>query len=280
MRNKLGGIAAAVIAGCGMFTAAPAQAAPGGNVVYAGDSFTANPDFWRVLANGVSPDVARQGTPTTEGCLQTPDNAPRLLAQKTGLAVADWSCAGQTSRSMLGRLDRSVQTGDLNPNTRAVVLAVGINNYGPAGVAEGTNILDPGAVKNGMIGDMKAAAEKIRGVAPNAKILVQGQLSVSDPASAMYCSVNVVPNLPGGFPIPLLRDIENFSRDAQRTAAREIGARFVEIKDPSAGHSSCAPDQERWVAGVVDTTTPDYHMMFHPSRAGSEFVAGEVAKSV
>ncbi|WP_165841655.1 GDSL-type esterase/lipase family protein [Corynebacterium heidelbergense] len=280
MRKKLFAGILAVFACAGAATAAPAQAAPAGNVVYAGDSFTSNPEYWRVVANRVNPEFARQGTPTTDGCLQTPDNAPRLLAGKTGLPVADWSCPGQTSRSMLGRLDRAIQTGDLHRKTRSVILAVGINNYGPAGVSEGTNILDPGAVQAAMVADMKAAAEKIRRVAPGAKIIVQGQLSVSDPVTAMYCSVNVVPNLPAGFPIPLLRDVENFSHDAQRAAAREIGAPFVEIKDPSAGHSSCAPDQERWVAGVIDTTTPNYHMMFHPSRAGSDFVASEVAKFI
>lgn len=32
-----------------------------------------------------------------------------------------------------------------------------------------------------------------------------------------------------------------------------------------------------WVAGLIDTTTDSYNMAFHPSRAGSQFVAEQVA---
>ncbi|WP_181645883.1 GDSL-type esterase/lipase family protein [Corynebacterium heidelbergense] len=260
-------------------TNAPVQAAPQGNVVYFGDSFTANPDQARNFSRGFNP-AAMDGYPSREGCLQAPDNAPRLLAEKTKLAVDDWSCTAQTSRSALTRVDSAIRTGDIHPGTRSVVLALGMNNFGPFAVNDGVNVADPGAVRAAYIADMHEAANRIRSVAPNAQLVIQGQLSVSDPVSAMYCSVNVVPNMPAGFPIPILRDAENWNRQNQIDASREIGARYVEVKDPSADHNSCAADQERWVAGVIDTTTPDYHMMFHPSHAGSDFVATQVAKAV
>lgn len=45
----------------------------------------------------------------------------------------------------------------------------------------------------------------------------------------------------------------------------------------SAGQNTCGRDGDRWVAGLIDTTTPVYNMALHPSRAGSAFVAQQVA---
>ncbi|MEL4212218.1 GDSL-type esterase/lipase family protein [Corynebacterium bovis] len=253
-----------------------ADAEPEGNVVYLGDSFTANPDQTRNLTRDINPLVF-DGYPSREGCLQSPHNAPRQLADLTGVPVADWSCTAQTSRGSLHRIDRAIAAGDIHPGTRAVVLAAGMNNYGPYGALDGVDILDPRAVRDAYLADMHAAADRVRAVAPGARIIVPGQLTVADPVTAVYCAVNVVPDRPVGFPLPLLRDVENWNRANQVDAAREIGATYVEVCDGSADHHSCAPDAERWVAGVVDTTTPDYHMMFHPSRAGSAFVARRIA---
>nr|WP_260432465.1 GDSL-type esterase/lipase family protein [Corynebacterium bovis] len=253
-----------------------ADAEPEGNVVYLGDSFTANPDQTRNLTRDINPLVF-DGYPSREGCLQSPDNAPRQLADLIGVPVADWSCTAQTSRGSLHRIDRAIAAGDIHPGTRAVVLAAGMNNYGPYGALDGVDILDPRAVRDAYLADMHAAADRVRAVAPGARIIVPGQLTVADPVTAVYCAVNVVPDRPVGFPLPLLRDVENWNRANQVDAAREIGATYVEVRDGSADHHSCAPDAGRWVAGVVDTTTPDYHMMFHPSRAGSAFVARRIA---
>ena len=75
----------------------------------------------------------------------------------------------------------------------------------------------------------------------------------------------------------MLRDVENWNRDNQRSAAAEMGADFVEIMDGARGHGTCAPHQARYVAGIIDTTTPDYNMAVHPSNAGSHYVANTVA---
>jgi hypothetical protein len=77
-----------------------------------------------------------------------------------------------------------------------------------------------------------------------------------------------------------LRDVENWNRENQKEAARQVGGEYVEIIDGARGHDTCAPDTARYVAGVVDTTTPNYNMIFHPSDAGSEFVARTLATRV
>lgn len=258
-------------------TVAPAAAAaPSGNIVYTGDSYSANPDQFRNYTRAVNPS-AFDNYPSQEGCLQAPNNSPRKLAAR-GYSVADWSCTAQTSRTALGRIDRAIATGDLHPGTRAVVLAVGMNNYGPYGILDGVNIIDPATVRSSYINDIHAAAAKIRSVAPQAKIIIPGQLTVADPTTTLYCALNVVPNIPAGVPVPVLRDVEIWNRQNQIDAASEIGATYVEIKNGSAHHNSCAPDNERWVAGIIDTTTPNYNMAFHPADAGSQYVADRIAE--
>jgi hypothetical protein len=253
-------------------------AAPRGNIVTFGDSFTANPDQVKNTLRMI-PGITN-GYPQTGGCLQAPNNWPRKVGEKTGLPVNDWSCAGNTSRSMLGRIDSAIHSGDVNSETRSVVFAVGMNNYGGFGVLDGVNIFDPGAVRDAYLSDMRAAAAKIRSSAPYAKIVISGALPTVDRDTTFFCAVNVIPNMPGGAPVPLLRDVENWNRENQKEAARQVGGEYVEIIDGARGHDTCAPDTARYVAGVVDTTTPNYNMIFHPSDAGSEFVARTLATRV
>ncbi|MGO1949289.1 MAG: GDSL-type esterase/lipase family protein [Mycobacteriaceae bacterium] len=252
-----------------------AAAGAPGNIVTFGDSYTSNPDQVLNTFRGVLEIVGDY--PQQAGCLQAPNNWPRKVGAKTGAPLSDWSCTGNTSRTMLGRIDHAVAIGDLHGGTRSVVLAVGLNNYGPFGVADGVNTVDPGAVRGGFLADLHAAADKIRAVAPGAQIVVPGTLTIADPGNSMFCPLNVVPDLPAGIPVPLLRDVENWNRQNQIDAAAEIGATYVEVKNGSAGNGTCAPDQQRFVSGVIDTTTPDYNMIVHPSDAGSEFMADRVA---
>ncbi|WP_342004632.1 hypothetical protein [Corynebacterium bovis] len=92
-----------------------------------------------------------------------------------------------------------------------------------------------------------------------------------------YCAVNIAPDRPGGVAIPWLGQVENYVQANQREAADAIGGEFIDIKADSIGHDSCAPDAQRYVAGVIDTTTPHYNLIGHPSLLGSQFIADEVA---
>jgi hypothetical protein len=154
-----------------------------------------------------------------------------------------------------------------------VAVAVGMNNYGPWGYFhDGNNFLDPGVVRSTYIRDMHTIANKIRNYAPNANIVMPGMLQIS--GNSMVCPLNVIPEFPLGLPVPVLGDVERWLQATQRDAAREIGATFVDVRAASAGHDTCStPDAERYVAGVVDTTTPNYNFLFHPSDKGSQLIA-------
>lgn len=269
-------IAASIIAVTGIITAPSAMAANNGNIVTLGDSFSANPDQ---IVNTIKGPLAA-GYPQNEGCLQSGDNWPRRLGAKTGRSVADWSCTAQTSGSMLGRLDRAIAHNDVR-NDSTVIMAIGMNDFGPFGFTDnGTfGLLNPAQTSSKYKSNIRSAVNKIRSVAPGAHIVLSGVLPTVDRNTMSFCAVNVIPNMPLGAPIPLIRDVENWNRDNQRAAAAENGVSYVEMIDTSDGHSTCANDDQRYVAGIIDTTS-DYHMMFHPTAQGSEHMASVLAANV
>ncbi|PKF68198.1 esterase [Corynebacterium mastitidis] len=284
-RWLLGAVAGATVAvpALAASVAPTAQAAPAGNIVTLGDSFTANPSALYKNFGGVVPGLVPADYPNQEGCLQAPDNWPRLLGAQVGTPVADWSCTAQTSRTMLGRLDRAIATGDLHPGTRAVVMAIGMNNFGPFGVKDGTNPLDGPSHRQAFLDDMRAAAERIRSVAPGAKIVLSGMPSVSTGPS--FCAVNIHPDNPGllpeGLHIPLLGQVEDENSARQAQAAADNGMAFVNLRDATRENGTCAPkDSERMVAGIVDITSPQWNIVFHPTIVGSRFMAEQIAPHV
>lgn len=269
-------------------TITPATAQPAGNVVVFGDSFTSNPDQYRNSALNVtgssqlssgSSERLVTSYPSQAWCLQGPDNWPRQLQARTGLNVVDWSCTGHKSANLLGHIDHAVRAGDLNANTRAVTLAVGFNDHWRPLIDSPGTPYNATAVRDDYFRNMHEAVAKVRAAAPRAKILIPGMLSVTDGAGRV-CLINVAPNAPLGVPAPRVRQWEQRTQNYQRAFAAQVGATFIDIRALSTDHSTCARDADRWVAGLIDTTTAGYNMALHPSRAGSAFVADQVARAL
>lgn len=263
-------------------TIVPAAQADTRNIVALGDSFSSNPDQVRNTLRAIPGPIGdwADDYPQTAGCLQAPNNFPAKLSQATDRPVDDYSCTATTSGSMMNRINQAIDAGAVR-NDSTVVLAVGMNDYGLFGAFDnGTNILDPGNVAAAYRDNMQRAADRIRSVAPEARIVVPGALPTVDRKNTTFCALNVVPDFPMGVPVPILRDVENWNRDNQRAAAADIDATYVEVMDGARGHDTCAADNDRYVAGIVDTTTPNYNMMFHPSENGSQYLADTVAPHV
>lgn len=278
--HKVAAVTAALALAVSSF-ATPAQSQPGaaGNVVTFGDSFVANPDQFKNFTRKIPISSVQHYAwdyPSKAGCLQAPNNWPRLLAQKTGRRVSDWSCSGGTSASLLNRIDRAIQSGDLNRGTTTVLISTGINDFAPLGALTGAPT-DFRRIQDGYVHNLRIAAGKIRRVAPHARIIMPGMLSITEPYGMQrLCLVNVIPDFPGGIPLGHLQAMELGARDAQRRASHAIGATFIDIKHESRHNHTCAPDDRRWVAGLIDTTTENYNMAYHPSYAGSQYVANRV----
>lgn len=260
---------------------ASAQPVSYGNIVVFGDSFVANPNMYRNRLRKI--DFFTDGYPIQDMCLQAPDNWPRQLAAMTNKEVIDWSCSAQTSKTMLYRIDAAIAKGHINKNTSNVIMSVGMNDYAPFNIMTqlGLKAIDTQKVFNDYIYNLDRAKEKIKSAAPNAKIIIAGTLSVSENYGAKgVCVLNIIPDLPLGVILPQMQNIEKWNQDNQRIASHRIGATFVDLKETSKYHNTCAKDSERWVAGIVDTTTPRYNMILHPSYNGSRHIAQEVSKVI
>lgn len=282
--TRVAALTAAAIVTVTSATAYPASAQPGGNVVVFGDSFASNPDQYRDTAlkffnrwgSSTSSTRIYESARSQAGCLQGPNNWPSQLDARTHSAIEDWSCTGHRSKDLPGHVDHAIRAGALNGHTRAVTFAVGINDqWRPFIDGESS---DPQHIHARYLQNIQDAAAKVRAVAPEATIIIPGLLSIT--GGGQLCGLNVVPNAPLGVPAPRVAEWEQQAQNDQRAAARLIGATFIDIRALSAGHSTCAKDADRWVAGIIDTTTPGYNMALHPSSAGSAFVADQVAQAL
>lgn len=254
-------------------TAVPTASAATGPVVVFGDSYVASPDQFLNFAKDregstqlVPADYPRGGT----GCLQSPDNWPRRLAANTGREVTDLSCNGETSRSVLERIDAAVNDRHLHPGVSAVLLAVGGNDYSNYGYREGARSSDRDAMQDRFSDHLGQAVDAIRSAAPDARVIVTGLPQITD--GRTLCLLHTIPGTPLGVPFPG-QQLETAIRDMQRAGAQRHGLDFVDNYALTAGHHTCAPDHERYVAGLVDFTSPPFEMALHPTDLGAEALA-------
>ncbi|MDR7329230.1 GDSL-type esterase/lipase family protein [Corynebacterium guangdongense] len=275
-------------------TPAPARAGQAGNVVTFGDSYTASPDqlfnHYRNSSTGSAgtvssgssgssnPLAAPDGYPSRLGCLQAPTNWPRQLAAQTGLPVDDWSCTAETSQSVLSRIDAAIGHGDIHASTRAVILMIGGNDFGPFGMREGADVFNYDAMVARYSDNMRAAAARIRSVAPTAQLVIAGYPQITD--GQALCFFNVIPTVPLGVPVPG-HAAENALAGMQAAGAAAAGVRFVDNRALTSGHSTCSRnDSRRYVAGIVDTTSPAYPMSLHPTDLGHQALARNNAAAI
>lgn len=272
LHRKIAASVAALTTAVGLATAPTAMAAPAGNIVTIGDSYGANPDQTSYFLGKQFPQLIQPGTPFTGDCQQSHNNWPRKLGQETGAPISDWSCNALTTRTMLGRIDGAIRAGDLHAGTRSVVISVGMNDYGPPGRRAGYNITDHNAIRDAHLRDIRTAADKIRAVNPNIRIVIAGFPTVAN-AQGGVCVLNVIQNVPMGLPLGIVRDVENRHRQNQMDAARANGLNFVDIRAMTTGHDTCAPDAQRYVSGIIDTTAPHWNMWLHPTDLGNTEIA-------
>lgn len=232
------------------------------NLVAFGDSFTANSHS---VANNI--ESSAEDYPEQSGCRVAPDAWPGLLAEDTGTPVQNWACTNSGTAHMLNRVTRAIDAGDVNDSS-TVVLSSGMNDKQRG--------LDDAEITANFV----EAIEEIQDAAPDAEIIILGRLATTDP-DGRQCSVNLIPYLPLGAVTETTAAYESDVQDIHRTVADRTGTEFIDIRDQTIEkNSTCGLDHERYVAGALDITTPQFNMQSHPSRAGSEFLASTVGEQL
>lgn len=164
-------------------------------------------------------------------------------------------------------IDEAVRAGALNPGTAFVPVMIGAND----GLAS-NGAIDPGAAAQGF----DRVAQRVRAAAPNARLLFVSYPSITnDRGNTCPLRLNGLP--PTELPVGSIGATENLLWELARDGAARNGAEFLDLRAQTRGHDMCQPGGQAWVAGVVDTQTPQYNLMVHLSGDGVRNAAEQIA---
>lgn len=264
-RRSLGWAGAISLVAALLVPTAAAQAADPLEYVAIGDSSAAGPLIpWQI-------DLA---------CLRSSINYPHVAAGLLGARLTDVTCSGAVIPDFTGKQFGFVppQFSALKSTTDLVTVAIGGNDTGlvsaalscinlfpaPAGTsckarftAGGEDQLAERIKATGPA--VGAALDRIRELAPNAKILVTGYGTYIRP-NGCYPLVPVWP-VDADY---LQATVDRLNTMLAQQAAAH-GAQYVDLRTPSIGHDACAPIGQRWLEGLLPSSIA---APLHPSAAG------------
>ncbi len=270
------------IAGAALLAWTPGARVTGESYVSLGDSYVAGP---------LIPDV-RPGSPP--GCLRSDHDYPSLLAAtlKTA-AFTDASCSGATTADMTGSQQTPLgpnapQFRALSAKTTLVTLTIGGNDVGFARIAlacGSLGLFDPGGspcshaygvqLDRSIAATAPKVAAVLRGIrarSPKARIVVVGYLRLLPSGKGCW------PSVPLGPADTAYLDTAERHLDAMLAGqARAAGAAFVDAYAGGDGHDMCAPQERRWVEGIVPRSPA---APVHPNARGMAEVARRVAAAL
>ncbi|MFG1814261.1 SGNH/GDSL hydrolase family protein [Kribbella sp. NPDC049174] len=211
-------------------------------------------------------------------CLRSSVNYPHIAAQQFGAQLTDvFGCGDPGLQRETVRL-RAPQYDALSPTTDLVTVAITGNDTGLVSAALSCiNLLPPPAGTSckarftaGGTDQLAAriaataapfgqALDRIRELAPNARILVTGYGTYVRP-NGCYPLIPVWP-VDANY-LQATIDRLNAMLAAQSAAH---GAQYVDLRTPSIGHDACAPVSQRWLEGLVPSSVA---APLHPSARG------------
>jgi len=213
-------------------------------------------------------------------CLRSSVNYPHIAAQQLGAELTDVTCSGAVipdfSEKQFGFVPPQYDA--LSPTTDLVTVAITGNDTGLVSAALSCiNLLPPPAGTSckarftaGGTDQLAAriaataapfgqALDRIRQLAPNARILVTGYGTYIRP-DGCYPLIPVWP-VDANY-LQATIDRLNAMLAAQSAAH---GAQYVDLRTPSIGHDACAPISQRWLEGLVPSSVA---APLHPSARG------------
>lgn len=271
-------LVAALVAVCSFVALAPAAQAAPTNIVLFGDSLIANPAFniAEVMQGPgkVTPNVAPEG--------RCPRGAKRIASElqaQTGIKVEDFACTGAAAfaplsgeKRLVTQVNQALSQGKLNAGTRNVMVQIGINDTWKA-----PNLYD--VQRDEYVKEVRRQMDRVRAAAPNAKITMLGYPEIIDRAgNSCWVHWNGVDQPP--MVIPPLNSALAAAHDWQRQAARAVGGNWLNLEAATRGHGSCAPRDQRWVAGVIDNSSKPYNITTHLTHEGNRGVAEVLARNL
>lgn len=247
----------------------PAQVTDGGGILLLGDSVFANPDF----LGAPNIDAARAGDLDNVTCGRGSDRVANRLAELVDVPVHDYSCPGATAvdgprSSPRMQIDSAIRAGALTENTTHVALLFGFNDF----------YLATPELPDQYVAAVGAQIERIRSIAPDAKIMVVSYPEITDGAGNA-CFVHVPGVTDPVMQVRPLQWLEDLVHDTQRRTAEETNSNFVDVRAATVGHGLCAPDDVRYMSGYVDFEQ-EYNLTTHLTSIGNVRVAEILAANL
>ncbi len=247
----------------------PAQAAEP-NLVAFGDSVLADPRADIYLQARLS-----SHQPTGLNCPKSNNFASRTGA-KLGLPVADYSCSGAVSMAqgpqISTQVDAAIASGALSPQTQRVLYATGFND------TYNNRNLSQQEIRAKWVAFNAPLIEKIKAAAPNARIQIVGYPTIG--TGNEYCLFHFGPSSSHmSLPLGFVRDWEDKAQWMQVDLAAATGTEFVDLKPSTRYNGTCALDNQRMWAGLIDFTGGPGNLPIHVNDRGHEHIANVLASS-
>ena len=231
------------------------------------------------------------------GCLRSDRNYPALTRPRIKVTkFKDVSCSGAQTEDFYTAQDvtpgppNAPQLTALDSQTKVVTVGIGGNDIGFTDIVRTCALQNPFGdgckadyVRNGrdelreriaaVAPDVLRSFRDIKARAPRAEVFVVGYPTVV-PASGNGC-YPVVPILPSD--IPYLRGVAQALNTMIAQQAATAGARYVDIAGPSVGHDFCASTTQKWVEGIVPTSSA---APVHPNAKGMAAYANVVTAAI
>ncbi|MEL4163922.1 GDSL-type esterase/lipase family protein [Corynebacterium bovis] len=256
------------------------------NFVAFGDSAAANVTAIDIVAS----KAIDRGIPVAwpnignGNCAQGADSFPVKTAQRAGLRLSNYTCAGAVARadvrmpslhtnSVTHQVDLALKDGALTGDTKLVTITAGMNDtyQAPYGNPAEYGEYDDEYVR--VIGDQ---VRRIREAAPNARVVITGYPDQTD-GHGYICQLNA-----GGLVTrtyyPLLDWLQKHIRTAQQRTADEQHVDFYDaFSEIDLGHdnNACSPNPNRLSSAWVDDQS--HALAGHLTSLGNDHYAEALA---
>ncbi len=254
----------------------PASALPANNPQYVsmGSSYASGP--------GVGVRVASSGA-----CGRSQSNYAQLLAARRHLTLVDVSCSFAIIPDILSRSQNGFppQIDAVNAQTRLVTVTIGGNDVFHTANIYGYSCRDTGGhcpvvpdakVEQGFAalpGALRAMIAEVHHRAPDAKLVLIGELPVLPPSGALCPAVPLSPK-----DLAHLRPVTIRLNNILATVAAQTHTLFVNTSVIGNGHDACSATP--YIAGFKPGVTPGWGhpVPYHPNQAGMNRLADAIDK--
>lgn len=252
------------------------------NLVIFGDSVPADPplesyghELLGLLSTGLS-----AGGQERASCVRSPESFGVLAAQELGLTAHDFSCAGSAATSpgllSLGlsfarQVDLALAADALGPQTERVLITVGFNDtYTNVGLTETQ-------LREEFVAAALPQVDRIKAAAPEARVQIVGYGSITE--DGHVCLVHLGNNSHDRTRTRLVTGLEGVSQRMQQDLAGAADIEFIDLKPTTADNSTCAPDEQRMWAGLIDRQAGPNNLPVHANARGHAHIAEIIVAS-